>query len=65
MHKSFSFKKSFNKLKFLLVVFLQVRVVEGKEPPCFVQLFRNTGMIVHIGKREEEETNTKGMCSWQ
>ncbi|GAB1597773.1 uncharacterized protein LOC115211517 isoform X3 [Argonauta hians] len=37
----------------------QVRVLEGKEPPCFLNLFRGK-MIVHIGKREEEETNTQG-----
>ncbi len=42
------------------VLLLQVRVTQGKEPPCFVQLFRNQGMIIHIGKREEEETNTQG-----
>ena len=49
-------------VKIFVGCFLQVRVVQGKEPPCFVQLFRNTGMIVHIGKREEEETNTEGTC---
>ncbi|XP_055520995.1 supervillin a [Leucoraja erinacea] len=32
----------------------QVQVLQGKEPPCFLQLFRG-GMIVHAGKREEEE----------
>ena len=51
---------------FLLVVFLlstvcvfgggQVPVQQGKEPPCFLQCF-NGGMIVHAGKREEEEEN--------
>ncbi|XP_052827685.1 uncharacterized protein LOC106868432 isoform X3 [Octopus bimaculoides] len=36
----------------------QVRVLEGKEPPCFLNLFGGK-MIVHVGKREEEETNTQ------
>lgn len=31
---------------------------QGKEPPCFLQCF-NGGMIVHAGKREEEEENTQ------
>nr|XP_057925418.1 supervillin-like isoform X3 [Doryrhamphus excisus] len=34
----------------------QVQVLQGKEPPCFLQCF-NGGMIVHAGKREEEEEN--------
>lgn len=37
---------------------LQVQVQQGKEPPCFLQCF-NGGMIVHAGKREEEEENTQ------
>lgn len=37
----------------------QVRVVQGKEPPCFLSLFEG-GMIVHIGKREDASTNTPG-----
>ncbi|CAH1789919.1 unnamed protein product, partial [Owenia fusiformis] len=36
----------------------QVRVVQGRDPPCFLNLFDL--MIIHIGKREEEETNTQG-----
>ncbi|XP_021176474.2 supervillin a isoform X4 [Fundulus heteroclitus] len=32
----------------------QVQVLQGKEPPCFLQCFKG-GMIVHSGKREEEE----------
>lgn len=32
---------------------------EGKEPPCFLNLFKGR-TIIHIGKREEEETNTQG-----
>ncbi|XP_077955880.1 supervillin isoform X5 [Gasterosteus aculeatus] len=36
----------------------QVQVQQGKEPPCFLQCF-NGGMIVHAGKREEEEENTQ------
>ncbi|XP_073773421.1 supervillin a isoform X9 [Danio rerio] len=36
----------------------QVQVQQGKEPPCFLQCF-NGGMIVHAGKREEEEDNTQ------
>uniref|UniRef100_A0A8C1ZKR0 Supervillin a n=1 Tax=Cyprinus carpio TaxID=7962 RepID=A0A8C1ZKR0_CYPCA len=34
----------------------QVQVQQGKEPPCFLQCY-NGGMIVHAGKREEEEEN--------
>ncbi|KAK7501504.1 hypothetical protein BaRGS_00007308, partial [Batillaria attramentaria] len=37
----------------------QVRVVQGKEPPCFLNLFEGR-MVVHIGKREEPSTNTPG-----
>ncbi|XP_041848842.1 supervillin-like isoform X2 [Melanotaenia boesemani] len=36
----------------------QIQVQQGKEPPCFLQCF-NGGMIVHSGKREEEEENTQ------
>ncbi|KAG8138839.1 hypothetical protein E2320_001708 [Naja naja] len=36
----------------------QVQVLQGKEPPCFLQCFQG-GMIVHIGRREEEEENTQ------
>ncbi|CAF98827.1 unnamed protein product, partial [Tetraodon nigroviridis] len=32
----------------------QVQVQQGKEPPCFLQCFKG-GMVVHSGKREEEE----------
>uniref|UniRef100_A0A3B3DXN9 Supervillin a n=1 Tax=Oryzias melastigma TaxID=30732 RepID=A0A3B3DXN9_ORYME len=34
----------------------QVQVQQGKEPPCFLQCFKG-GMVVHSGKREEEEEN--------
>ncbi|XP_077480245.1 supervillin a [Stigmatopora argus] len=33
----------------------QIQVVQGKELPCFLQCFKGR-MIVHAGKREEEET---------
>ncbi|XP_074723107.1 supervillin isoform X9 [Strix uralensis] len=36
----------------------QVQVLQGKEPPCFLQCFRG-GMIVHAGRREEEEENAQ------
>nr|XP_033787351.1 supervillin isoform X4 [Geotrypetes seraphini] len=36
----------------------QVQVLQGKEPPCFFQCFQG-GMIVHSGRREEEEENTQ------
>ncbi|CAI5788961.1 supervillin isoform X9 [Podarcis lilfordi] len=36
----------------------QVQVLQGKEPPCFLQCFQG-GMIVHTGRREEEEENTQ------
>lgn len=38
------------------VCVLQVQVQQGKEPPCFLQCFGG-GMIVHSGKREEDEEN--------
>lgn len=38
--------------------FHQVQVQQGKEPPCFLQCF-DGGMIVHSGKREEEEENSQ------
>ncbi|XP_022111783.1 uncharacterized protein LOC110991023 isoform X2 [Acanthaster planci] len=37
----------------------QRQVIQGKEPPAFLQLFDGR-MVVHIGKREDEETNTTG-----
>ena len=37
----------------LIVNFMcQVPVVEGKEPPCFIRLFKGH-MIIHAGKRDE------------
>ncbi|KAM4705509.1 LOW QUALITY PROTEIN: supervillin [Rhinophrynus dorsalis] len=36
----------------------QVQVLQGKEPPCFLQCFQG-GMIVHSGRREEEEENAQ------
>lgn len=45
----------------------QVQVQQGREPPCFLQCF-NGGMIVHAGKREEEEENTQSkywLSKWQ
>ncbi|XP_051857651.1 supervillin isoform X18 [Antechinus flavipes] len=36
----------------------QVQVLQGKEPPCFLQCFQG-GMVVHAGKREEEEENAQ------
>ncbi|XP_033727896.1 serine/arginine repetitive matrix protein 2-like isoform X2 [Pecten maximus] len=40
----------------------QIRVDEAKEMPCFLNLFGGK-MMIHIGKREEEDTNTQG--SWR
>ncbi|XP_034090401.1 supervillin a isoform X14 [Gymnodraco acuticeps] len=34
----------------------QVQVQQGKEPPCFLQCFKG-GMVVHSGRREEEENS--------
>ncbi|XP_029293188.1 supervillin isoform X3 [Cottoperca gobio] len=34
----------------------QVVVPQGKEPPCFLQLFQG-GLVIHKGKREESSTN--------
>lgn len=36
----------------------QVQVLQGKELPCFLQCFQG-GMIVHAGRREEEEENAQ------
>ncbi|XP_046380954.2 supervillin-like isoform X3 [Haliotis rufescens] len=40
----------------------QIRVVQGKELPCFLNLFEGR-MMVHVGKREDASTNTQG--SWR
>ncbi|XP_060795764.1 supervillin isoform X2 [Neoarius graeffei] len=37
----------------------QVLVTQGKEPPCFLQLF-NGGLIIHRGCREDSAKNTGG-----
>lgn len=44
--------------RFICCCVLQVQVQQGKEPPAFLQCF-NGGMIIHAGKREEEEENTQ------
>ncbi|XP_034750638.1 supervillin isoform X2 [Etheostoma cragini] len=36
----------------------QVVVPQGKEPPCFLQLFQG-GLTIHKGKREEPSTNAE------
>ncbi|KAM9712870.1 supervillin a isoform 7-T7 [Menidia menidia] len=36
----------------------QVQVQQGKEPPCFLQCFKGR-MVVHCGRREEEEENSQ------
>lgn len=36
----------------------KVQVLQGKEPPCFLQCFQG-GMVVHSGRREEEEDNAQ------
>ncbi|KAM6908075.1 supervillin a [Lycodopsis pacificus] len=36
----------------------QVQVQQGREPPCLLQCFKG-GMVVHSGKREEEEENSQ------
>uniref|UniRef100_W5N0P6 Supervillin d n=1 Tax=Lepisosteus oculatus TaxID=7918 RepID=W5N0P6_LEPOC len=37
----------------------QVQVTQGKEPPCFLQLFQG-GMVVHKGSRDDVSKNTGG-----
>ncbi|XP_035260434.1 supervillin isoform X2 [Anguilla anguilla] len=37
----------------------QVLVAQGKEPPCFLQLFQG-GLVIHKGSREDSSTNTGG-----
>ncbi|XP_026020056.1 supervillin isoform X9 [Astatotilapia calliptera] len=39
----------------------QVVVPQGKEPPCFLQLFKG-GLVIHKGKQEEASINTE---SWR
>ena len=41
----------------------KVQVLQGKEPPCFLQCFQG-GMVVHSGRREEEEENTQSESLW-
>ncbi|XP_041825180.1 supervillin isoform X2 [Melanotaenia boesemani] len=36
----------------------QVVVPQGKEPPCFLQLFQG-GLVIHKGKREDASTNAE------
>ena len=36
---------------------VQVMVTEGKEPPCFLQLFQG-GLIIHKGSRDDSANNT-------
>ena len=42
---------------------MQVRVVQGKEPPCFLNLFGGR-MIVHSGKREGGSSSS-GAATWR
>ncbi|KAM4715273.1 supervillin-like isoform 1-T3 [Anableps anableps] len=37
----------------------QVLVTQGKEPPCFLQLFQG-GLIIHKGSRDNSSSNTGG-----
>uniref|UniRef100_A0A8C9W5A6 Supervillin d n=1 Tax=Scleropages formosus TaxID=113540 RepID=A0A8C9W5A6_SCLFO len=37
----------------------QVLVAQGKEPPCFLQLFQG-GLVIHKGRREDSASNTGG-----
>jgi len=39
-----------------------VVVPQGKEPPCFLQLFQG-GLVIHKGKREEASTNAGAVKS--
>lgn len=43
-------------------VFCKVVVPQGKEPPCFLQLFKG-GLVIHKGKQEEASINTGGVKS--
>nr|XP_057916400.1 supervillin a isoform X2 [Doryrhamphus excisus] len=36
----------------------QIQVLQGKEPPCFLQCFQG-GMIIHAGKREEDQETSQ------
>ncbi|KAJ8389941.1 hypothetical protein AAFF_G00112260 [Aldrovandia affinis] len=37
----------------------QVLVAQGREPPCFLQLFQG-GLVIHKGSRDDSSTNTGG-----
>ncbi|XP_066554646.1 supervillin isoform X2 [Amia ocellicauda] len=37
----------------------QVQVAQGKEPPCFLQMFKG-GMVIHKGSRDDDAHNTGG-----
>lgn len=41
-------------------ILLQVRVICGKEPPCFLNLYRGQ-MVVYSGKREESQDDDTSM----
>lgn len=46
------------RLLILMCLTWKVQVLQGKEPPCFLQCFQG-GMVVHSGRREEEEENAQ------
>lgn len=50
------------KNRYMLLILMclnwKVQVLQGKEPPCFLQCFQG-GMVVHSGRREEEEENVQ------
>ncbi|MBN3296526.1 SVIL protein, partial [Amia calva] len=39
----------------------QVQVAQGKEPPCFLQMFKG-GMVIHKGSRDDDAHNTGAVC---
>uniref|UniRef100_A0A087X4B1 Supervillin c n=1 Tax=Poecilia formosa TaxID=48698 RepID=A0A087X4B1_POEFO len=42
----------------------QLVVPQGKEPPCFLQLFQG-GLVIHKGKREEPTSTAGGTADWR
>ena len=44
-----------------MYIVVEIRVSQGKEPPCFLNLFKSH-MIVHLGKRDQISTANKRWC---
>lgn len=52
-------KKIYDFVVYLYLLFKQVRVICGKEPPCFLNLFRGQ-MVVYNSRRDERLSKDAG-----